>query len=241
MNPVVEPDILYEILRQVASQRRQIAYSDLATEYNRRMGTNFGAHGVWDDPLGDLNRRLEAGGHPPLSAVVVFKGRPEPGGGFWGSCSRTSPRPNRPTERLEAYARILGEVHAHRWPATLPRPAQDEDVGPSVTESLAPKVPPLRLDGSGVLRVGGTRVTLDTVVGAYLDGASAEEIVLAYDALDLADVHETIGFYLRHRTTVETYLAQRQRESVVIRHENETRWPPTGIRERLVARRAKAS
>ena len=47
----------------------------------------------------------------------------------------------------------------------------------SIAETLVAKPPPLRLDVDGNLLVGGTRVPLDTVVGEYEDGASAEEIV----------------------------------------------------------------
>jgi hypothetical protein len=35
---------------------------------------------------------------------------------------------------------------------------------------------PLHTDADGVVRVAGTRVTLDTVVGAFEAGATAEEI-----------------------------------------------------------------
>ena len=93
----------------------------------------------------------------------------------------------------------------------------------------------------GALRVGGTRVTLDTVVGAYLDGAAAEEIALAYDSLELADIHETIAYYLRHRAEVEAYLVRREAKAEEVRRVNENRWPSAGIRERLLARKLKAS
>ena len=43
---------------------------------------------------------------------------------------------------------------------------------PSVTEVI-----PLETDSSGVVRVGKTRVTLDTIVAAFCEGATAEEIV----------------------------------------------------------------
>ncbi len=39
------------------------------------------------------------------------------------------------------------------------------------------EVVPLTSDADGVIRIGATRVTLDTVVAAFLDGATAEEIV----------------------------------------------------------------
>ena len=39
---------------------------------------------------------------------------------------------------------------------------------------------PLEADLDGVVRISGTRVTLDTVVAAFKDGATAEEIVFQY-------------------------------------------------------------
>ena len=62
---------------------------------------------------------------------------------------------------------------------------------------LAPatEVIPLAVDIQGVLRVGNTRVTLDTVIAAFADGATAEEIVQQYPSLHLADVYSVIGYY----------------------------------------------
>jgi uncharacterized protein (DUF433 family) len=36
---------------------------------------------------------------------------------------------------------------------------------------------PIQVDANGVARVGGTRVTLDTVIAAFSEGATAEEIL----------------------------------------------------------------
>ena len=36
---------------------------------------------------------------------------------------------------------------------------------------------PLKTDSEGVVRVGNTRITLDTVIAAFKEGATAEEIV----------------------------------------------------------------
>jgi hypothetical protein len=51
----------------------------------------------------------------------------------------------------------------------------------------APPVP-LRTDDQGLLRVGKTRVPLDTVVYAFNQGASHEEIVMSYPTQDMAHV-----------------------------------------------------
>ena len=96
---------------------------------------------------------------------------------------------------------------------------------------------PLRTDAESVVRVGRSRVTLDTVVAAFGEGATAEEIVQQYPSLDLADVYAVIGYYLRRRSEVDSYLRERARESDETRRQNERRFDPQGIRDRLLARR----
>jgi len=107
--------------------------------------------------------------------------------------------------------------------------------------TMTSDVVPLRTDVDGAIRVGRTRVTLDTVVSAFLDGATAEEIAFQYPSLDLADIYAVISYYLRRRVEVESYLQRRQRHAETIRKQNETRFDPTGVRERLLARRASES
>ncbi|HWE36611.1 MAG TPA: DUF433 domain-containing protein [Isosphaeraceae bacterium] len=97
---------------------------------------------------------------------------------------------------------------------------------------------PLDVDADGVIRVAGTRVTLDTVVAAFLEGATAEEIAQQYPSLDLGDVYAVIGHYLRRRDQVERYLLGRRQSAEAIRRENEARFDPRGVRDRLLARRA---
>ncbi len=67
----------------------------------------------------------------------------------------------------------------------------------------------IRLDEHVVLRVGGSRVMLDSIVAAYQQGHSAETIQQQYPALSLAEVYGAIAYYLRHRDDVDHYL-QRQ-------------------------------
>jgi uncharacterized protein (DUF433 family) len=101
----------------------------------------------------------------------------------------------------------------------------------------APPVP-LRTDEHGVMRVGKTRVPLDTVIFAFNQGSSPEEIVLSYPTLDLEDVYAVVNYYLHNRAEVDSYLNQREAEAARIQEENEKRFPPTGIRARLLARRS---
>ena len=96
---------------------------------------------------------------------------------------------------------------------------------------------PLVTDAHGVVRVGKTRVTIDTVIAAFLEGATAEGILEQYPSLQLSDIYSVIGYYLRHKAEVDTYLLERQNRAVEIRQEAERRFNPVGIRDRLLARR----
>jgi len=99
---------------------------------------------------------------------------------------------------------------------------------------------PLRTDADGVVRVGATRVTLDTVITAFKDGATAEEIASEYPTLELADVYSVIAYYLRRPEDVDAYLQKRSALATQVRKENEARFDPKGIRDRLAARRPRA-
>ena len=99
---------------------------------------------------------------------------------------------------------------------------------------------PLRTDDQGVIRIGSTRVRLDTVVAAFETGASAEEIAEDYP-LQLDDVYAVITYYLRHQDEVQTYLDRRRRHAETVRLENRSRFDQRGLRERLVTRLNQAS
>ena len=96
---------------------------------------------------------------------------------------------------------------------------------------------PLEMDTDGIVHVRGTRVTLDTVVAAFKEGAAPEEIVYQYPVLNLADMYAVIAYYLQRRPAVEAYLHQRQKQADEVQKQNKARFDPHGIRERLLARR----
>lgn len=102
--------------------------------------------------------------------------------------------------------------------------------------SFASEKIPLQRDADGVIRVSATRVTLDTVIAAFKEGATAEEIVQRYPTLDLADAYRVIAYYLSHSSEIEDYLQERTKQSELIRKEHEARFDPSGVRDRLLAR-----
>ncbi|NOT48906.1 MAG: DUF433 domain-containing protein [Acidobacteria bacterium] len=89
---------------------------------------------------------------------------------------------------------------------------------------------------AGVMRVGSTRVSLDSVIHAFKQGYSPEEIALDFDSLTLGEVYSAINFYLQHKSEVEEYLAERSIQGEEIRAEIETRFDPKAIREALFSK-----
>jgi uncharacterized protein (DUF433 family) len=55
--------------------------------------------------------------------------------------------------------------------------------------------------------VAGSRVSLDSVVYAFLAGQSAESIAQSFPSLTLEQVYGAIAFYLRNRAAIDAYLA----------------------------------
>jgi uncharacterized protein (DUF433 family) len=110
-----------------------------------------------------------------------------------------------------------------------------------MTLSITAAPPPLTVNADGVVRVGGTRVTLDTLVQAFQEGATAEEIAQQYPSLRLADIYTAIGYYLQHQAEVEEYLRRQRQEAAEVRRQNEARFDPNGVRARLLARRRHAT
>jgi len=107
-----------------------------------------------------------------------------------------------------------------------------------MTFAVATETIPLEMNTDGVVRVGKTRVTLDTIVMGFTEGATAEEIAQQYPSVYLADIYSVLGYYLRRRSEVEAYLSRRRQQAEQVRRHNEARFDPNGVRDRLLARRA---
>jgi len=95
---------------------------------------------------------------------------------------------------------------------------------------------PLTLDADQVIRVGHTRVTLDTVIAAFLEGATAEEIAEDYSSLHLADVYLVLGFYLRNKTLVDQFLDKRHQLGDIIENTVRSHQKNGSLRKKLMDR-----
>lgn len=94
-------------------------------------------------------------------------------------------------------------------------------------------VPPLRIDEGGAVRVGTSRITLALIVEEYESGMTPEDMVRAYDTLD---VYAVVAYYLRHRDVVGEYMKRRNEKAQELRAQIEA-GQRRFSREELIARR----
>lgn len=98
---------------------------------------------------------------------------------------------------------------------------------------------PIEMNAAGVIVVSGTRIPIDTVIHAHLQGETPEQIVENYDTLSLADVYAIILYYLRHQPDVDAYLRERAQRRAALYQEIEARYPERiGQKARLLERKA---
>lgn len=89
--------------------------------------------------------------------------------------------------------------------------------------------------------MGGTRVLLELVIGAFLSGETPEQIVQDYESIRLADAYAVIAYYLRHRDQVDGYMAEREAKAQEVRAKLDAAGlsrDMADIRRRLAARTA---
>lgn len=89
----------------------------------------------------------------------------------------------------------------------------------------------------GVIRIGDTRVSIDSVIIAFKRGAEAESIQRSFDRLTLAQVYSVISYYLNNREELDEYLAKREKQFEEMREANNARFGIGGMRDKLLARR----
>lgn len=63
-------------------------------------------------------------------------------------------------------------------------------------------------DDRGAIRVIGSRITLDTLMGAYQRGDTLEEIHEGFPSLSLNQIKGVIAWYLNHTAEADEYLAE---------------------------------
>ena len=68
--------------------------------------------------------------------------------------------------------------------------------------------------------VSGTRISLDSIVCAFLRGESPDGIVDSWPALTLEQVFGALTFYLANRDRIDEYLAAGKKEFQLLREQS---------------------
>jgi uncharacterized protein (DUF433 family) len=103
---------------------------------------------------------------------------------------------------------------------------------------IQPESPLLRIEPTGAIRVGNSQVLLELVIGAFEEGATAEEIAQRYPTVGLPAIYAAITYYLRHPDEMREYLSEREQQAVEVRSRIEAEQGDlSAIRARLLARR----
>ena len=91
----------------------------------------------------------------------------------------------------------------------------------------------------GSWRIATTRVSLDSVITAFWNGSTPEEICQDFPTLSLIQVYSCIAYYLNHREPVDAYLQQQRQAADQLRQTLQTRHQEvlTDLRQRLLAHR----
>ena len=96
--------------------------------------------------------------------------------------------------------------------------------------------PPLRWDEAGGIRIGQSRVTIDSLLASYHLGSTPEEIAVQYPVLQLEDIYATIAYYLNYRQQIDNYLVQRCQQAQKQRQQLDRKYNLVGLRQRLLDR-----
>ncbi|MDX2138159.1 MAG: DUF433 domain-containing protein [Chloroflexota bacterium] len=69
---------------------------------------------------------------------------------------------------------------------------------------------PLRTDEEGTIRIGDTRITLETIIARFEQGDTPEQIHQGFPILERAQIYAVIGYYLDHQDEVTAYIQQQE-------------------------------
>jgi uncharacterized protein (DUF433 family) len=105
-----------------------------------------------------------------------------------------------------------------------------------MTLTLKPQPIPIELGDDGIARMAETRVRLETILEAYAEGLTAEEISCRYTTVQLYDIYFAIGYYLKNRYEVDQYLRSRREQARTVREKLMPAYDLAGLRQRIQER-----
>ena len=98
----------------------------------------------------------------------------------------------------------------------LDRAMTPSQIVPNMTELNMAQAFPLTRGEGRVFRITGTRVTLDSIVREFKDGATPEQIQEDYPSVTLSDFYSVIAYYRQHSRAVEDYLSAQAQAAICL-------------------------
>ena len=96
---------------------------------------------------------------------------------------------------------------------------------------------PLTYGEDGTIRIRGSRVTLDSILHAFQQGATAEQIQDSFPSVLLRDIYGAIAYYLEHLEQMDVYLKEQTQSAQELRRSLESRHDVASFREKIRTRR----
>ena len=81
---------------------------------------------------------------------------------------------------------------------------------------------PLRQDDGGIIRVTGSRVTINILVARYWQGDTFEEIHEGFPSVSVEAIQKIINWYLANRSEVDEYIRKENDEAEMLRRKIES-------------------
>ena len=86
----------------------------------------------------------------------------------------------------------------------------------------------------GSIRVMGSRITLDTLIGVFKRGDTVEELTEAFPSLSLEQIRAVINWYFTNQSEADEYLEEREVEAEKLRQWIESQPGYAERREKLL-------
>ncbi len=86
------------------------------------------------------------------------------------------------------------------------------------------------------IRVIGSRITLDTLVGFFKQGETVEDLARGFPTLSLEQIKAVIDWYLTHQKEADEYLEEGEAEAEAFWKEYESKPENKAAREELLRR-----
>ena len=194
---------------------------------------------------GEVRARREARPHQLFGRAMISHIRcwpPDvPAGG--------QPFNGRKTEIFQENERILKEPRAAEVQARLALPDWPFRLSPlrsapTLTDMVTLEVThtvPLGRDPDGVIRVTGSRVTLDSIVDEFERGATPEQIQEDFPSLTLREIYGVVAYYLDHREVTDEYCRQQEQAAAQTRRRLKQQPGLKALRARIADRRTRLS